>query len=96
MRKPTSVQKINLSPSEMRRRLSKMRLIKNLIQDCGDTLHTKSRKAVANNVVEALKNGKGNNHVRLYYGIKLGLHLMSDTNIAKDLIEELRGENYKE
>lgn len=55
MRKPTSVQKINLSPSEMRRRLSKMRLIKNLIQDCGDTLHAKSREAVANNVVEALK-----------------------------------------
>ena len=27
---------------------------------------------------------------------ELGLHKMIDTNIAKDLIEELRGENYKE
>ena len=40
----------------MRRRLDKVGLIKNLIQDCYDTLHTESREAVANDVIEALKN----------------------------------------
>lgn len=49
-----SAQKMNISPSEMRRRLEKVGLIK--IQDCYDTLHTESREAVANDVVEALKN----------------------------------------
>ena len=48
-----SAQKMNISPSEMRRRLEKVGLIKSLIQDCYDTLHT---EAVANDVVEALKN----------------------------------------
>ncbi len=43
-------------PWEMRRRLDKVGLIKSLIQDCYDTLHTESREAVANDVVEALKN----------------------------------------
>ena len=42
--------------SEMRKRLDKVGLIKSLIQDCYDTLHTESREAVANDVVEALKN----------------------------------------
>lgn len=51
-----SAQKMGVSPSEMRRRLDKVGLIKNLIQDCYDTLHTESREAVANDVVEALKN----------------------------------------
>ena len=51
-----SAQKMNISPSEMRRRLEKVGLIKSLIQDCYDTLHTESREAVANDVVEALKN----------------------------------------
>lgn len=51
-----SAQKMNISPSEMRRRLDKVGLIKSLIQDCYDTLHTESREAVANDVVEALKN----------------------------------------
>ena len=51
-----SAQKMGVSPSEMRRRLDKVGLIKNLIQDCYDTLHTESREAVANEVIEALKN----------------------------------------
>ena len=51
-----SAQKMGISPSEMRKRLDKMGLIKSLIQDCYDTLHTESREAVANDVVEALKN----------------------------------------
>ena len=51
-----SAQKMGISPSEMRKRLDKVGLIKNLIQDCYDTLHTESREAVASDVVEALKN----------------------------------------
>lgn len=51
-----SAKKMGISPSEMRRRLDKVGLIKSLIQDCYDTLHTESREAVANEVVEALKN----------------------------------------
>lgn len=51
-----SAQKMGISPSEMRRRLDKVGLIKSLIQDCYDTLHTESKEAVANDVVEALKN----------------------------------------
>ena len=48
--------KMGISPSEMRKRLDKVGLIKSLIQDCYDTLHTESREAVASDVVEALKN----------------------------------------
>lgn len=51
-----SAQKMGISPSEMRRRLDKVGLIKSLIQDCYDTLHTESRDAVATDVIEALKN----------------------------------------
>lgn len=51
-----SAKEMGISPSEMRRRLDKVGLIKSLIQDCYDTLHTESREAVANEVVEALKN----------------------------------------
>lgn len=51
-----SAQKMNISPSEMRRRLDKVGLIKSLIQDCYDTLHTESREAVAEEILEALKN----------------------------------------
>ena len=50
-----SAQKMGISPSEMRKRLDKVGLIKSLIQDCYDTLHTESREAVASDVVEALK-----------------------------------------
>ena len=51
-----SAQKMGISPSEMRKRLDKVGLIKSLIQDCYDTLHTESRDAVTSDVVEALKN----------------------------------------
>ena len=51
-----SAQKMGISPSEMRKLLDKVGLIKSLIQDCYDTLHTESRDAVASDVVEALKN----------------------------------------
>lgn len=51
-----SAQKMGISPSEMRKRLDKVGLIKSLIQDCYDILHTESQEAVANDVVEALKN----------------------------------------
>ena len=51
-----SAQKMGISPSEKRKRLDKVGLIKSLIQDCYDTLHTESWEAVANDVVEALKN----------------------------------------
>lgn len=51
-----SAQKMHISPTEMRRRLDKVGLIKSLIQDCYDTLHTESCEAVANDVVEALRN----------------------------------------
>ena len=54
-----SAQKMKISPSEMRRRLDKVGLIKSLIQDCYENLHTESREAVANDVVEALKNWEG-------------------------------------
>ena len=50
-----SAQKMGISPSEMRKRLDKVGLIKSLIQDCYDTLHTESQEAVASDVVEALK-----------------------------------------
>ena len=51
-----SAHKMGISPSEMRKRLDKVGLIKSLIQDCYDTLHTESRDAVTSDVVEALKN----------------------------------------
>lgn len=51
-----SARKMGIPPWEMRSRLDKVGLIKSLIQDCYDTLHTESREAVANDVVEALKN----------------------------------------
>lgn len=55
-----SAQKMNITPKEMRRRLDRVGLIKSLIGDCYDTLHTESREAVANDVVEALKNWERN------------------------------------
>ena len=51
-----SAKKMNVSPKEMKQRLDKACLIKNLLEDCYDTLHTESREAVANDVIEALKN----------------------------------------
>ena len=57
-----SAQKMGISPSEMRKRLDKVGLIKSLIQDCYDTLHTESREAVANDVSKLLKIGKEKNN----------------------------------
>lgn len=51
-----SAQKMGISPSEMRRRLDRVGLIKNLIQDCYETMHTESRDSVADLVIEALEN----------------------------------------
>ena len=51
-----SAKKLGITPAETRRRLERAGLIKNLIVDCYDTLHTESREAVANDVVEALEN----------------------------------------
>ncbi len=51
-----AAQKMGIPASEMCQRLDKVGLIKSLIQDCYDTLHTESREAVANDVVEALHN----------------------------------------
>lgn len=51
-----AAQKMGITASEMRRRLDEVGLIKSLIQDCYDTLHTESREAVAADVVEALAN----------------------------------------
>ena len=51
-----SAQKMGISPSEMRKLLGKVGIIKSLVQDCYATLQTESREAVANDVVEALKN----------------------------------------
>ena len=59
-----SAQKMGISPSEMRKRLDKVGLIKSLIQDCYDTLHTESREAVASDVMwsKLLKIGKEKNN----------------------------------
>ncbi len=51
-----SAQKMNITPSEMRKRLDRVGLIKSLIQDCYEVMHTESREAVADQVVEALRN----------------------------------------
>ena len=67
-----SAQKMGISPSEKRKRLDKVELIKSLIQDCYDTLHTESREAVANDVVEALNNWEREESLcwTSYYGTK--------------------------
>lgn len=51
-----SAQKMGISPSEMRRRLDKVGLIKNLIQGCYETMHTESRWS------KRLKIGRGKNN----------------------------------
>ena len=51
-----SAQQMGITAQEMYQRLSRAGLIKSLLQDCYDTLHTESREAVANDVIEALHN----------------------------------------
>ena len=72
-----SAQKMGISPSEMRKRLDKVGLIKSLIQDCYDTLHTESREAVANDVVEALKNWERKESWKSKYFIMVQMSLLS-------------------
>ncbi len=51
-----SAKEMGIAPWEMRRRLERVGLVKSLLRDCYDTLHTQSRAAVAADVVEALRN----------------------------------------
>ena len=72
-----SAQKMGISPSEMRKRLDKVGLIKSLIQDCYDTLHTDSREAVANDVVEALTHWERKEYWKSKYYIMVHMSLLS-------------------
>lgn len=47
---------MHISPMEMRRRLEKVGLVRRLLLDCYDVMHTQSLKHVAEDVVEALRN----------------------------------------
>ena len=47
---------MGISPMEMRRRVEKMNLIKRLLLDNYEVMHTQSLKHVGEDVVEALKN----------------------------------------
>ena len=47
---------MGISPMEMRRRLEKMNLIKRLLLDNYEVMHTQSLKHVGEDVAEALKN----------------------------------------
>ncbi len=71
-----SAQKMGISPSEMRKRLDKVGLIKSLIQDISTD--------------RALQIFYDSDVCRMLHDKELGLHLMSDTYIVNDLIEELR------
>ena len=51
-----SAKEMGIAPWEMRQRHERVGLVKNLLYDCCDTLHTQSRAAVAADVVEALRN----------------------------------------
>lgn len=47
---------MNISPMEMYRRLEKVNLLKRLVLDCYDVMHTQSLQHVAEDLVEALHN----------------------------------------
>lgn len=51
-----SAQHLGVTPTEMYRRLSDVGLVKNLLLDCYDVMHTLSIKQVAEDVAEALVN----------------------------------------
>lgn len=51
-----SAKKMHISPMEMRRRLEKVGLVRRLLLDCYDVMHTQSLRNVAEDVVEALRN----------------------------------------
>ncbi|MDD2952176.1 MAG: DUF3791 domain-containing protein [Parabacteroides sp.] len=51
-----SAKEMGISPMEMRRRLEKVGLVRSLLLDCYDVMHTQSLRHVAEDVVEALRN----------------------------------------
>ena len=51
-----SARHLGITPMEMYRRLSDVGLVKNLLLDCYDVMHTLSIKQVAEDVAEALAN----------------------------------------
>ena len=51
-----SDKEMSISPMEMRRRLEKVGLVRRLLLDCYDVMHTQSLRHVAEDVVEALRN----------------------------------------
>ena len=51
-----SAKEMSISPMEMRRRLEKVGLVRRLLLDCYDVMHTQSLRHVAEDVVEALRN----------------------------------------
>ena len=60
-------QKMQITPAEVRRRLENVDLMKNLIFEFYDTLHTQSQQYVADVVEEALRNWEfrgNNNHIQ--------------------------------
>ena len=48
--------KMGISPMDMYQRMEKVNLVKRLLLDCYDVMHTQSLKHVAEDVVEALLN----------------------------------------
>ena len=53
-----SAKKMRISPMEMRRRLEKVGLVRRLLLDCYDVMHTQSLRNVAEDVVEPCETGK--------------------------------------
>lgn len=51
-----SSKKMNISPMEMYQRLEKVNLLKRLVLDCYDVMHTQSLQHVSEDLVEALRN----------------------------------------
>ena len=51
-----SSKKMNISPMEMYQRLEKVNLLKRLVLDCYDVMHTQSLQHVSEDLVEALHN----------------------------------------
>lgn len=51
-----SSKKMNISPMEMYQRLEKVNLLKRLVLDCYDVMHTQSLQHVSEDLIEALSN----------------------------------------
>ena len=52
----SGAKQMGISPGEMYRRLDKVNLLKRLVLDCYDVMHTQSLKHVSEDIVEALHN----------------------------------------